>query len=106
MRELIKRRDFMKSIGGASVTLRLAETESSKAASAEPLYRDPQLPVGQRVADLLGRMTLEEKVAQIKCPAYLERALRDEQGRFLSGEGQRAYQGWLGRDTRHIGAYV
>lgn len=27
-------------------------------------FRDPRLPVDQRVADLLGRMTLEEKVAQ------------------------------------------
>ena len=31
----------------------------------EPAYRDSSLPVDQRVADLLGRMTLEEKVAQI-----------------------------------------
>lgn len=28
-------------------------------------YRDPKLPVEQRVADLLSRMTLEEKVAQL-----------------------------------------
>jgi beta-glucosidase len=28
-------------------------------------YRDPRLPVGQRVDDLLGRMTLEEKVGQM-----------------------------------------
>ena len=28
-------------------------------------YRDPHLPVRQRVADLLGRMTLEEKVGQM-----------------------------------------
>ena len=31
----------------------------------EPAYRDSSLPVDLRVADLLGRMTLEEKVAQI-----------------------------------------
>jgi beta-glucosidase len=28
-------------------------------------YRDPALPVGERVADLLARMTVEEKVAQL-----------------------------------------
>lgn len=30
-----------------------------------PEYKNPQLPIEQRVADLLGRMTLEEKVAQM-----------------------------------------
>ncbi len=30
-------------------------------------YRDPGLPVEQRVADLLARMSLEEKVAQLGC---------------------------------------
>ena len=30
-----------------------------------PPYRDPALPIDQRVTDLLGRMTLEEKVAQM-----------------------------------------
>ena len=28
-------------------------------------YRDPTLPIAERVADLLGRMTLEEKVGQL-----------------------------------------
>ncbi len=35
-------------------------------AQAIPPYRDPKLPVEQRVADLLSRMTLEEKVAQME----------------------------------------
>jgi beta-glucosidase len=30
-------------------------------------YKDPRLPVHKRVADLLGRMTLEEKAAQMMC---------------------------------------
>jgi beta-glucosidase len=30
-------------------------------------YRNPQLPIEERVADLLGQMTLEEKVAQLVC---------------------------------------
>ena len=32
-----------------------------------PDYKNPRLPVERRVADLLGRMTLEEKVAQLVC---------------------------------------
>src|SRR5215467_1972605 len=31
-----------------------------------PPYRDARLPVEQRMADLLSRMTLEEKVAQLE----------------------------------------
>jgi beta-glucosidase len=33
--------------------------------TAKPPYKDPKLPIEQRVKDLLGRMTLEEKVAQM-----------------------------------------
>jgi len=32
-----------------------------------PDYKNPRLPIDQRVSDLLGRMTLEEKVAQLTC---------------------------------------
>ena len=31
-----------------------------------PLYKDPSAPIDERVKDLLGRMTLEEKVAQMQ----------------------------------------
>jgi hypothetical protein len=31
-----------------------------------PAYRDAKLPVEDRVADLIGRMTLDEKVAQLE----------------------------------------
>src|SRR4051812_28691337 len=30
-----------------------------------PLYQDPKAPVDQRVEDLLGRMTLDEKLVQL-----------------------------------------
>ena len=33
--------------------------------SANAAYRDPGLPIAERVADLLARMTVEEKVAQL-----------------------------------------
>ena len=32
-----------------------------------PAYKDPKLPASKRVADLLARMTLEEKAAQMVC---------------------------------------
>ena len=32
----------------------------------EPVYRNPSLPIVQRVDDLVGRMTLAEKVSQMR----------------------------------------
>lgn len=32
---------------------------------AQPIYKDPAQPVEKRVADLLARMTLEEKLGQM-----------------------------------------
>lgn len=39
---------------------------TTPAATAETLpYKNPDLPAGERIADLLSRMTLEEKVGQM-----------------------------------------
>ncbi len=35
--------------------------------NSSPDYKNPRLPVERRVADLLARMTLEEKIAQLTC---------------------------------------
>ena len=42
-------------------------TSNTHSQQAAPDYKNPRLPVDQRVADLLSRMTLEEKVAQLIC---------------------------------------
>ena len=38
----------------------------SYAIAQQPVYKDPKQPVAKRVSDLLSRMTLEEKVAQLQ----------------------------------------
>ena len=38
---------------------------SSMSPKSIPAYRDSSLTVEERVADLLGRMTLEEKIGQL-----------------------------------------
>jgi len=49
----------------------------------EPAYRNPKLSVERRVKDLLSRMTLKEKVAQMLCIwQQKSNTLVDEMGRF------------------------
>ncbi|MDZ7264574.1 MAG: glycoside hydrolase family 3 C-terminal domain-containing protein [candidate division KSB1 bacterium] len=36
-------------------------------AADKPMYKNPNLPIDQRVTDLLQRMTLEEKIGQLQC---------------------------------------
>ena len=55
------------------------------AAAADVPYLDPALPVDRRVEDLLGRMTLEEKVAQLQPALGQDPAAWDEQGDFVAG---------------------
>ena len=64
-------------------------------------YRDASLPIEQRVEDLLGRMTLEEKVAQLGSRWIYE--LADDNG--LNAEWARKLMGHgLGQVTRLTGA--
>jgi beta-glucosidase len=48
----------------------------------ELAYRDPQLPVEQRVADLIGRKTVEEKVDQLQTAHSAIAHLLDQEGNF------------------------
>ena len=52
------------------------------AQDATPLYRQANAPIDARVTDLLGRMTLEEKVAQLVGIWNRKREIQDAQGRF------------------------
>lgn len=48
------------------ITLGLAlSTAAEDAGSKRPKYKDPSVPVEERVSDLLSRMTIEEKTAQL-----------------------------------------
>jgi beta-glucosidase len=51
----------------AALMLAAVLAPASKTQDRTPDYKNPRLPVERRVADLLGRMTLEEKVAQLVC---------------------------------------
>jgi beta-glucosidase len=50
-------------------------------------YRDPKLATDQRVADLLSRMTLEEKLAQLESAWENPQFFKDPQSLFIDGKG-------------------
>jgi beta-glucosidase len=45
--------------------LQLVSALSTGQAASTPLYKDANAPVEDRVSDLLGRMTIEDKMAQL-----------------------------------------
>src|SRR5215813_12005751 len=50
-------------------------------------YRDPKVPVEQRVSDLLSRMTLEEKVAQMEGAWENKNFHKEAQTMFVDEKG-------------------
>lgn len=50
------------------VTAMVEPVSAQTTNAAPPPYKDAALPIDRRVADLLGRMTLDEKVGQLACP--------------------------------------
>jgi beta-glucosidase len=55
----------------------------SSSAQEKPPYKNPALPVEQRVADLLSRMTLDEKVAQLGGTWQNRNFIKDENRLFV-----------------------
>jgi beta-glucosidase len=55
-----------------------------------PAYRNPDLPIEQRVADLLKRMTIEEKVDQI-AGGFRNTGLLDTTGKFNDQNARQAF---------------
>lgn len=51
-----------------TVILSLMLAASMSALAQKALYKDASQPVDVRVADLLSRMTLDEKIGQVRCP--------------------------------------
>src|SRR5271169_2530439 len=64
-----------------------------------PAYLNPALPAARRTKDLLSRMTLEEKAAQMMC-VWREKAdtLVDADGKFDLSKAKRAF-----KDRRGLG---
>ena len=75
---------------------------SARAATgaAGELYKDPRAPVDLRVRDLLSRMTLEEKVAQLITLSRTKRDVMDDELRFDPAKADAAYHNGIGQVAR------
>ena len=69
-------------------------------AQQPPAYKDASLPIERRVADLLSRMTLEEKVAQTLAVWQQKRQLVDANGAFDPAKAGSVLQYGIGQITR------
>lgn len=67
----------------------------------QPVYKDPGFPVESRVKDLIGRMTVEEKLGQLLCPMgwNMYERIDDPEGSSVVLSGQ--YKDFI--DNRHGG---
>ncbi len=89
---------------------KLSPKSASAPAAKAPAYRNPALPPAKRVQDLLARMTLEEKAAQMMC-VWQKKAetLIDEAGNFDARKAKKAFRhgrglGQVGRPSDAGGA--
>ena len=65
-----------------------------------PLYKDPRQPIAKRVDDLLARMTLEEKVAQMTGVWERKDLIQTPQGQFSLERAEQAFPNGLGEISR------
>ncbi len=76
---------------------------SSAASTAEPqqpIYKDPRQPVPRRVDDLLSRMTLEEKVAQLLTIWEQKSKVQTTDGHFSPENASKAFPNGIGGFAR------
>ena len=79
----------------------LAATMAPASAIAQrPAYRDASLPIERRITDLLSRMTVEEKVAQMMCLWDQKKLITDSAGRFVAAKAPHWFRVGIGRIER------
>ena len=70
------------------------------APAQQPAYRNPRVPIERRITDLMARMTLEEKVAQMLCLWDQKKLITDANGRFSSATAPKWFRIGIGRIER------
>jgi hypothetical protein len=74
--------------------------EKSGSASEKPRYKDAALPIADRVADLLPRMSLEEKVEQLSWGWQAKVQVVDPTGTFTNETARQTLQAEWGAELK------
>jgi beta-glucosidase len=73
---------------------------ATAADTSGPIYRDPAAPLERRVEDLLARMTLAEKIAQITCLWDRKQQILDANGNFDPAKARASFAAGIGQVAR------
>ena len=90
----------LRRILAAACSLAIALTALTASAADVPLYRNPHAPVDARVEDLLSRMTLKEKIAQISCIWQRKGEVEEAGGKFDPAKARRVFPDGIGQVAR------
>lgn len=82
------------------LTFGLSLVRNTPSQEKPPDYKNPRLPVEQRVADLLKRMTLEEKVAQTQALWKMKSLIMDDKGNFSPEKAREVLKYGMGSTLR------
>jgi beta-glucosidase len=100
----IKRREFLATAGGiaglAVVPGSMAAVANGGKPPASAVYKQAGAPIAARVDDLLKRMTLEEKIAQMQCLWQKKAALQNADTSFSAAKASAAYPDGMGMFAR------
>ncbi len=90
----------LRSIASSVAVAGLVLFSASAHSQSRPTYRDASAPVEARVEDLLGRMTLEEKIVQITSIWEDKTKILGANGRFDAAKAAELYPDGIGHFTR------
>jgi beta-glucosidase len=100
----IKRREFLASVGslaGLAAMPAVAGAAAAKSgAQGAPVYKQASAPVESRVEDLLRRMTLDEKIAQMECLWIKKGDIQNADTSFSPEKASNAYPHGMGMFAR------
>ena len=78
----------------------IAASGAAQNRQQRPIYKDPSQPVERRVEDLLARMTLEEKAAQLITVWEHKAKIQTDDGTFAPAEASQNFPNGLGQIAR------